>query len=77
MLIGTGTYIFARAADAMGMEMQKVVFAEDRPVDEIFESIIELAGRSTLVMGMGNIGGPGLEVVSYFRNRSLLEEELV
>jgi len=77
VLIGTGTYIFARAADAMGMEMQKVVFAEDRRIDEIFEAIVELAGHTTLVMGMGNIGGPGLEVVRYFRNRSVLDEELV
>jgi hypothetical protein len=57
--------------------MQKVILAENRRVDEIFESIVELAGRSTLVMGMGNIGGPGLEVVRYFRNRSVLKEELV
>ena len=74
VLIGTGTYIFARAADEAGLDMQKVVFAENRRVEEIFESIIELTGRATLVMGMGNIGGPGLEVVRYFRNRSVLEE---
>ena len=74
VLIGTGTYIFGRAADEAGMDMQKVVFAENRRVDEIFELIVERTGRSTLVMGMGNIGGPGLEVVRYFRNRSILEE---
>ena len=37
---------------------------------EIFERVIDLAGRSCLVMGMANIGGPGLELVRYFRNRS-------
>ena len=74
VLIGSGTYIFARAADDAGLDMQRVVFAESRRVEEIFESILELAGRQTLVMGMGNIGGAGLEVVRYFRNRSLLEE---
>lgn len=74
LLIGSGTYLFARAADAAGMEMQKVVFAENRRVEEIFEAILEHSGRSALVMGMGNIGGPGLEVVRYFQNRSILEE---
>ena len=74
LLIGSGTYIFARAANDAGMNMQKVLFAENRRVEEIFESIVELTGRETLVMGMGNIGGPGLEVVRYFRNRSVLEE---
>jgi poly-gamma-glutamate synthase PgsB/CapB len=75
ILIGSGTYLFARAADNAGMEMQKVVFAENRRVEEIFEVILEHTGRSALVMGMGNIGGPGLDVVHYFQNRSVLEEE--
>lgn len=75
VLIGSGTYLFARAADAAGMDMQKVVFAEGRRVDEIFELILEHTGRSALVMGMGNIGGPGLDVVRYFHNRSVLPDE--
>jgi hypothetical protein len=52
--------------------MQRVVFAENRRVEEIFEIILQHVGRTTLVMGMGNIGGPGLEVVRYFQNRSVL-----
>jgi gamma-polyglutamate synthase len=72
LLIGSGTYLFARAADAAGLDMQKVIFVENRRVEEIFEAIVELVDRSALVMGMGNIGGPGLEVVRFFRNRSLL-----
>jgi gamma-polyglutamate synthase len=74
VLIGTGTYLFARAADEAGMDMQRVVFAENRRVEEIFETVLELAGPSALVMGMGNIGGPGLEVVRFFRNRAVLAE---
>ena len=75
ILIGSGTYLFARAADAAGMDMQKVVFAEHRRIDQIFEVILEHAGRSALVMGMGNIGGPGLDLVRYFHNRSLLSDD--
>jgi gamma-polyglutamate synthase len=74
VLIGSGTYLFARAANAAGMDMHKVVFAENRRVEEIFEVILEQTGRSALVMGMGNIGGPGLDVVRYFHNRSLLPD---
>jgi len=74
VLIGTGTYIFARAAVSKGMDASKFVFAEDRRVDEIFEIIMGLVGPSAMVMGMGNIGGPGLELVRYFRNRSIVEE---
>lgn len=70
VLIGSGTYAFARAADAAGLDMQRVEFAEDGRIEEIFETILELAAERTLVMGMGNIGGPGLDVVRYFRNRS-------
>ncbi len=51
------------------MNLLKFTFAEDRRVEEIFEQIIELAGSSALVMGMANIGGPGLDVVRYFANR--------
>jgi hypothetical protein len=28
-------------------------------------------GRSALVMGMGNISGPGMEMVEYFRRRNV------
>ena len=72
--IGTGTTIFARAAERAGLDGSKLVFAEDRSVAEVFELLIELAGRSALIMGMGNIGGQGLELVAYFRNRSILPE---
>ncbi len=74
VLIGSGTYIFARSAAKAGLSMTRIVFAEDRPVAEIFEMVVDLAGRSALVMGMGNIGGPGLPVVRHFRNRSIVQE---
>ncbi len=70
ILIGSGTYIFARYAVAAGLDPMKLIFAEGRGTDEIFETCIEQAGRSALVMGMANIGGPGLSVVRYFANRS-------
>ncbi|QDT64169.1 poly-gamma-glutamate synthase PgsB [Calycomorphotria hydatis] len=73
LLIGTGTFIFARRAIAKGLSPQQVSFAEDLRVEEIFERVIDLAGRSALVMGMANIGGVGLDLVRYFNNRSVRE----
>ena len=70
ILIGSGTYIFARYAVAAGLDPMKLVFAENRSTDEIFETCVEHSGRSALVMGMANIGEPGLSVVRFFANRS-------
>lgn len=72
VLIGSGTYIFARSASRAGIDARKLILAEHRPVDEIFETVVSVVGSSALVMGMGNIGGPGLDVVQYFRNRSIV-----
>lgn len=75
VLMGTGTYVFARAAVAAGVPTSRFVTVEDMGVDEIFETIVGLAGRSALVMGMANIGGQGLDVVRYFKNREVLPDE--
>jgi poly-gamma-glutamate synthase PgsB/CapB len=74
VLIGTGTYIFARAASQAGIDQRKLVFAEDLRIEEIFELIVELSGPSALVMGMANIGGQGLDLVRHFKNRSEVQE---
>ena len=74
VLMGTGTYMFARAAIRAGVPGARIVTVEDAGVDEIFESLVGLVGRTGLVMGMGNIGGQGLELVRYFRNREVLAE---
>jgi gamma-polyglutamate synthase len=74
VLIGSGTYIFARAASDAGMDERKLIFLEDLRIEEIFEQIVELSGPSALVMGMANIGGHGLDLVRHFRNRSELKE---
>jgi hypothetical protein len=41
-------------------------------VDRIFEEIVGLSNEKAMVMGIGNIGGPGLELVNHFRNRAVL-----
>jgi poly-gamma-glutamate synthase PgsB/CapB len=77
VLIGSGTYLFATHAVKAGIDPMQLVLAEQRPVEELFEIIIDLCERSALVMGMGNIGGPGLDLVRYFRNRSAIRPAAV
>ncbi len=70
LLIGSGVYALFKTAVSKGMDSARFVYAEGLPEDRIFEEIVGLTGTSALVMGIGNIGGPGLELVKYFRNRS-------
>jgi poly-gamma-glutamate synthase PgsB/CapB len=69
VLMGTGTYIFARAATRRGLDIRKLVIAENREPNQIFETLLERAGRSALIMGMGNVHGGGEELAQLFRNR--------
>jgi gamma-polyglutamate synthase len=70
IVVGSGTYLFSRAATRAGLDAAKMEVAEDQPDEEIFERVVSQAGDSALVMGMGNIGGQGLSLVRYFANRT-------
>ena len=70
MLIGTGTNIFAKRALACGLSSQRLTIAEKYRAPEIYDQMLNLSGDSSLVMGMGNIGGPGLDIVQYVCDRS-------
>jgi poly-gamma-glutamate synthase PgsB/CapB len=71
VLLGTGQYIFARAAVKSGLDPTRLVFVDrDHPAD-IFEILLGLAESSALVMGLGNIAGPGLALAEYFANRGM------
>lgn len=72
VLMGTGTFIFARSAEKAGFDLGKLVFADEDNVELIFERIVDIAGPSALIVGMGNIGGMGLELVRFFKNRAVI-----
>ncbi len=74
ILIGTGTYFFARSAISNGLPEAKLFFAENQSDSDLFETIVELSGKSSLVVGIVNIKGQGLSLVRFFRNRSILKE---
>ncbi|TFH20475.1 MAG: poly-gamma-glutamate synthase PgsB, partial [Myxococcales bacterium] len=69
VLMGSGTYIFGRAATGRGLDVRKLVIAENKPPAEVFETLVERAGRSALIMGMGNVHGGGEDLARLFRNR--------
>lgn len=69
VLLGTGQYIFARAAVKSGLDPTRLVFVDRSHPADIFEILLGLAETSALVMGLGNIAGPGLALAEYFANR--------
>lgn len=72
VLMGNGAYLFARSAMNAGIDYGKIHFADDMPVEEIFEEIVGLISTTALVVGIGNIGGDGLKMVQFFSNRSVV-----
>ena len=77
VLTGTGTQAFARQAVAAGLDPRLIHTAEHATPAELFETLIDLAGRSALIVGMGNIGDNGLEIARFFRNRGHLATQTV
>jgi hypothetical protein len=73
VLMGSGVYVLFRTAVASGVDSSKFVYAEGMAPSQIFEEIIAISGRSAMVMGIGNIVGPGMELVNHFRNRRILQ----
>jgi len=70
VLIGSATDVFARRALSRGIDPCRVTRAEDIRTDQLVRVLRQRAGRSAMVMGMGNISGPGMEVVHYFRQHN-------
>ncbi|EQA37558.1 poly-gamma-glutamate synthase PgsB [Leptospira inadai serovar Lyme str. 10] len=70
LIVGTGTHIFAKGALDAGIPASRLNFAEDVSEMEIFEMALALGRKTTLFVGIGNIGGLGLSLVRTFKNRS-------
>lgn len=70
LVVGTATDMFVKCAVGMGMDRARITQAEREPTGQLVERLNRIAGKSALVMGMGNITGPGLELVDYYRERN-------
>ncbi|MFH1130927.1 MAG: poly-gamma-glutamate synthase PgsB [Pseudomonadota bacterium] len=69
VLMGSGAYLFARMAAKTGVNPSRLFFAEHQRIEEIFETVVGVCSVSNLIIGMANIGGQGLDLVQYFKNR--------
>lgn len=76
LVVGTATDVFAKRAIEMGLDPNRITQAERASVNQLANRISRLAGDSAVVMGMGNISGPGLELVNYFRQRNGIEPRM-
>jgi gamma-polyglutamate synthase len=74
LLMGSGTYFLARSAIGSGLPEKKIILTENASNSDIFETITELAGKSAVVVGIGNAKGQGLSLARFFRNRSTMND---
>jgi len=72
ILIGAGSFFLVKYAIKSGIESRHFVSADGLETESIFEEILNHCGKSSLIVGVGNIKGPGMELATYFRNRSSL-----
>ncbi len=74
LVTGTATHLFARRATSLGLERQRITCVENKPLPQLLSALNRQIGRSALVMGMGNIASPGMELVQHFdRQRSAVQ----
>jgi hypothetical protein len=52
-----------------GFDPRKFILAENRSAESIFEEILSHCKKTSLVIGVGNIAGPGMELIKFFSNR--------
>ncbi len=69
VLVGSATDVFARRALSNGLRPDRLISAEKMPPQRVLETIDEHNRNSTMVMGMGNIAGPGMQIIDYFQER--------
>lgn len=68
VLMGSGTGLFREAAIEAGVDESKLVLVEGATPTQTFERIIALAEQPALIIGMGNAGGGGLGLASFFES---------
>lgn len=67
--MGSGRDQFARLASRIAGAPPVHLSVSDEP-SALFEDVLTLSTGDTLIVGVGNIGGPGLAFVRHFANRS-------
>jgi hypothetical protein len=68
MVTGTGTDLFARRLLAANVPRENVLVLGDAGGPEIIGAIAERSTASTMILGMGNIAGPGMSLADFFEH---------
>lgn len=71
LVIGSATDAFARRATHHGLDRLRITCAERASAPDLYRTLERVSGSSALVMGMGNISGPGMELLDLFRQRDV------
>ena len=73
LAVGSATQLFAERASRLGVAPSAITCAEHQSAAALLPTLRQLAGPNALVMGMGNISGPGMELVDHFRHLHVVE----
>jgi poly-gamma-glutamate synthase PgsB/CapB len=68
---GTGTDLFLRPLLAAGVPSDDIVCLGDASGDEIVDALARRPIESTMILGMGNIAGPGMSLADFFQQTEL------
>lgn len=68
-LVGDFTHATQEIAIRRGLSPECIVDLNGASPEEVFEAILTKTERECVVLGVGNIGGSGEEIVTYFKNR--------
>ncbi len=70
LLIGTNTKLLLEELGRGGMDLAEVIDIGGAEVEDVFEKCVELTPRKSKIVGVGNIGGIGRELLGYFKARA-------
>jgi len=70
ILAGGLTHPVLAGATKLGLPRDKIDDMAGRDAGDIFDHVVEVTGRRSIVIGVGNIGGTGGELVKLFQARS-------
>ncbi len=71
ILVGTNTKLLLEELERAGIDLAEVHDLGGAEVEDIFEKCAELTPVRSSIVGVGNIGGIGREILAYFAARAL------
>ena len=66
IVTGTGTDVFLRRLLESGVSSDRIVCVGDAGADEIIDAVAKHPIQSTMILGIGNIAGPGMALAEFF-----------